>query len=730
MAIQSKRLKRRLFRILPVLAALVVLLISLVLVSDVQQEASGYARTYLWVLVLTLIALVILFLAIVARFISLYRKVRAGEPGARLSVRWVRNFLILSLPPALIVYLFAGLFLTRTVDNWFDVEVENALVDSLELGRLFLDQRTLDVRNQLQSIIDELDPLNTTEETRQFLLDKVSRNGPVELSVFDSGGRLLATANFNALADLPERPGDYALLQARERGEYAAAEPGAEGKLSIRVLQVMDQFQPGSDDTILQAIYPLPESITALTQRIEEEFFRYRNVSFLRSSLKKSFLLILSLVLSLTVLLTILAAISAARRMVTPMSSLAQATRKVAAGDLKQAVETQRQDEIGFLAQSFNEMTQALLSASEEAEQSRASLQAQGEYLETVLGRLSSGVLTLDGDGHLVRVNQAAERILDLPPGTLTNRSVQTMSEAAPHVEPLVQMIVRQEQRGLSNWQQEVALEHDGRRLVLLVRGSKLPGIDSAAGGQVVVFDDVTVLNQAQRDAAWAEVARRLAHEVKNPLTPIRLAAERLRMKLADRVSGRDAEILDRSATTIVAQVEALRNLVDAFGDYARDADMERSEIRFDELLVQVVDLYQQGDPRLNFELDLCSGPPGLWADSGQLRQLLHNLLRNAIEAAEADTAPQIRIRSTQVMDGTETSLCLEISDDGPGFPAEVLDQPFEPYVTSKPGGSGLGLAICRKIVTDHGGSIVISNLSDGGAMATILLPLEEDTPA
>ncbi|MFN2169451.1 MAG: sensor histidine kinase, partial [Anaerolineae bacterium] len=229
----------------------------------------------------------------------------------------------------------------------------------------------------------------------------------------------------------------------------------------------------------------------------------------------------------------------------------------------------------------------------------------------------------------------------------------------------------------------------------------------------------------AQRDAAWAEVARRLAHEVKNPLTPIRLAAERLRMKLMDKLEAGDAEILDRSATTIVAQVEALRKLVDAFGDYARDAEMERTPVRLDSLIGQVADLYRQGDPRLRITTDLCPGPDGLLADSGQLRQLLHNLLRNAIEAADGDNAPHIEIRSREVSRADQRFLRLEVSDDGPGFPQQVLDQPFEPYVSNKPGGSGLGLAICRKVVTDHNGTIEIANRTVGGARATILLPLE-----
>ncbi len=723
MALQDQRLKRALFRVFPILAALVVLLVSLVLVSDVQGE--GTNRTYLWVLVLTLLALAILGLSIVSRVASLLRKVRRKEPGARLAARWVRNFLVFSLPPALIVYFFSAYFLTRTIDNWFDVQVEEALQDSLELGQAFLDQRTLDARNQSRALADELPLEDGRDAVRDTLLNNVSATGPVELALLNPSGSVVATASYDPLADLPELPGDYALLQGLERGEYAAAEPTGHGGLRVRVLQRLPAPRLG-EVYLLQSIYPLPESITALTGSIEAEYFRYRNVAFLRGSLKQSFILILTLVLLLTVLLAILAALSAARRMVTPLSDLARATQRVAAGDLDQAVEFRTEDEVGFLATSFNDMSRALVSASEAAEEGRARLQAQGEYLETVLGSLSAGVMTLDPGGTLVRLNTAAESILDLPAGLAHGQSLDELAGSFGHVQPLAETIGRQVRRGRRDWQEEVRLEPGGRTRVLLARGSELPGSDYLDGGNVVVFDDVTILNQAQRDAAWAEVARRLAHEVKNPLTPIRLAAERLRMKLMDKLGARDADMLDRSANTIVAQVEALRKLVDAFGDYARDTELERAPVALDELIREVVHLYRQGDPTLQIELDLCEGPVGLQADAVQLRQLLHNLIRNAREAAGEGEVARLHI-ATRRETGAETDwLVLDVRDQGPGFPEAVLAKPFEPYVTFKPSGSGLGLAICRKIVADHDGQIEISNPDDGGALARVRLPLPE----
>ncbi|MEJ8569545.1 ATP-binding protein [Elongatibacter sediminis] len=718
-----RSLRQMAWRTLPPAALLVALLAALLLVGGVLPEGDGTAAAlldeyYLWVLGIAAVALLALFWSIVSRLISLIRKVRNATPGARLSARWVRNFLILSLPPALIVYFFSAWFLTSSIDSWFDVEVERALEDSLALGQEFLDTRTLEVRNQLLEISDEIQLLQDDGEAlRRRLLSRVRATGPVELSVLEPDGAYVATATIDPLIGLPERPGDFALLQASDRGEYAAAEPTGDGSLQIRVIVRMPAPYPGRSPRLLQAIYPLPADITALTGSVEQEYYRYQNVAYLRESLKQSFLLILSLVLLLTILLAILAALNAARRMVAPLSRLSAATRDVAGGDFDRQVEAGERDEIGFLVASFNDMTQALKRASQSAEESRAKLQAQGDYLETVLGSLSSGVLTLDASEQVLRANAACRAILGLD-GLAPGGRLGDLIASTPGLEPFADAIRQQTERGRTTWQQEIRLQRDGAPLVLLARGSRLQD------GMVIVFDDVTVLNLAQREAAWAEAARRLAHEVKNPLTPIRLAAERLRMKLADKLEADDSRVLDRAADTIVAQVEALRTLVDAFGDYAREPVLSRDPVRLDELIREVVALYQQGDTAGSFELDLRPGPDGLAADSGRLRQMLHNLIRNAREAG-GDSVPNIRISTTMKSFEGQSWLKLEIEDSGPGFPAEILERPFEPHVSRKSGGSGLGLAICRKIVTEHDGRITLANAEHGAGRVTILLPLE-----
>ena len=739
---KSNRIQRLLFRTLPALALLVALLVALLLVTSAQNESTGpegawLENSFIWVLTVTGLALAILLWSIVSRLHNLARNVRQGKPGALLAARWVRNFLALSLPPALIVFIFSAWFLTSTIDGWFDVQVETALADSLELGQEFLDTRTLEVRNQLRDTAADLAQTSEDGEMlRQALLSRVRAAGPVELSVLETAGRLVATANINALTGLPERPNDFAMLQASQQGEYAAAEPTADGGLQIRVIQLMPAPYPGTSPRFLQAIYPLPPDITTLTGSIEQEYHRYQNVSYLRQSLKQSFLLVLTLVLMLTILLAILAALNAARRMVAPLSSLSTATREVAAGDFGKEVAAGQRDEIGFLVESFNQMTQALKKASFEAEESRVELQAQGEYLETVLGNLSSGVLTLDHDCRVITGNAASKQILGLPesfslslesaaPG---GQPLKNLLIDAPFLSGLTDEITRQIRTGRSQWQQEIRIERPGTPLVLLLRGSRLPMLslpgEQAEDGYVIVFDDVTILNQAQRDAAWAEVARRLAHEVKNPLTPIRLAAERLHMKLANKLDADDSAMLDKASGTIVAQVEALRKLVDAFGDYAQEPELSLKPLDLMGLLNEVVALYQQGDSNLRFDLQLCENPAGLQADGGRIRQLLHNLIRNSQEAKTAGVASISISSMTHQQDG-RTWLELEVSDDGPGFPDRVLNQPFEPYISNKARGSGLGLAICKKIVSEHGGKIEISNPSAGGARVLIRLPVE-----
>ncbi len=719
MALRGRRVKRFFSRTLPILAALVLLLSALYLVSDVQQGSDRFSQVYLWVLILAGLALLLMIVSIAQRLLQLLRRVRAEAPGARLSARMVRNFLILAIPPALIVYLFSLEFLDETIESWFDVRIESALEDSITLGQQVLGQRTLQVRNQLLRTSEDLAAVPDDQLVRQ-LFRRVSSAGPTELAVLRNTGQVIAVASIDSNRPESSRPSDFALRQALERGEFADAEPAANNSIQIRVLEALARAQAGRSRRILQALYPMPAEFSHLAANIQNEYDRYQQVAFLRNSLKQSFILILSLVLLITVLLAILAAINAARRMVNPISQLAEATEAVAKGNFERQIAAQHKDELGFLMRSFNLMTKELKRASTEAEISREEVETQRAHLETVLGRLSAGVMVFDRQRCLLTCNESAAKILGAPVTEYIEHSISNIEHHYRFLRPLLQRVSRELEGRGQQWRQEIKLDRGGSPLVLMCRGSRLPDGANQRGGHVVIFDDVTVLDQAQREAAWAEVARRLAHEVKNPLTPIRLSAERLQMKLLGQLNESDAAMLQRATDTIIAQVDAMKTMVNAFGDYAREPGLNRGELVLDELVRDVTELYQDPQNPDRIELKLNSGPQRIRADSGRLRQLLHNILQNAEDAIADQADGKIQVVTANADDD---QVRLEVRDNGPGMPDEIAKRPFEPYLTTKPGGTGLGLAICRKIVEEHGGRIRLNNRQSGGTVATVWLP-------
>ncbi|QOC22289.1 HAMP domain-containing protein [Wenzhouxiangella sp. AB-CW3] len=706
----SKRTWKRLLRAVPLAAVLVLLLSSLYLVSSVEQEATQLGRLAMWIIVLTGVSVLILLAVIVGRLVKLVQRLRAGEAGARLTARLVAVFVVLTLPPVVILYLFAMQFITDTIDGWMDVEAERALADSIELGQMFMDIRTREVRGQINRLADEID---LTDEDRLFgqLLRQVSSAGPTELAVLDTSGRTEVMVSIDAGRLVADRPNDFALVQALQNQEYAAAEPTEDG-IQIRVLRRLVAPMLGGETLLLQALYPLPAGFSDLAGNIEEAYFRYQNVSFLRSRLQQSLILILSLVLLLTLLLAMLLAFNAARRLTQPIRELAEATEEIAAGRFPGDLAVKTRDELGFLVGSFNTMKRELAT-------SRAELEAQRRYLEIVLGRLSAGVLAIDPAGRVSAFNDSAVSILGLDADRVRGQAVEAVRTSRPDLEPLFAVIAERHAAPGSEWRREIKLGTPDRPLVLVCRGSELP---AETGGHVVVFDDVTVLDQAQRDAAWGEVARRLAHEVKNPLTPIQLAAERLAYKLEPGLPDEQRQLLTKATGTIRAQVDALKRLVDSFGDYARPSGLNLEAVNPVALVNEVVDLYTSGDMPVSFQVRADEDVGRIQADAGRLRQVLLNLVRNAQEAHPQDQ-PTIRItiRAQHRDEHDGVTICLH--DDGPGFADEVLQRIFEPYVTTKPRGSGLGLAIVRRTIEEHGGQIEVANPEAGGAEVRLWLP-------
>ncbi len=708
---------RRVLRLLPMVAVLLVLLSSLYLVSSVEQEATQLGRASLWVFVITGIALLMLFAVIVGRLVRLLQRRRAGEPGARLTARLVAVFIALALPPVVILYLFAIQFLNETIEGWLDVETEAALSDSIELGQMFMSIRTREAGSRLNRLAETLE-LDDEDRLFRQLLREVSAAGPTELALLDASGQAQVSVNIDPGQLVVDRPSSFALTQALENQEYAAAEPDDEG-IQIRVLRAVGPPALGARPLILQAIYPLPPEFSDLAENIEQAYYHYRNVAFLRDRLQQSLVLILTLVLMLTALLAMLVAFNAARRLTQPIRELAGATEQIAAGHFPEQLSVTSRDELGFLVQSFNTMTRELAA-------SRKALEDQRRYLEIVLGRLSAGVLAIDGDGCLGAFNDSAGRILGLNPERDRGCRLTDLVDKRPDLAPFIDSILSRRAGAGGDWREEIQLGEPGKPLVLVCRGSDLP---AETGGQVVVFDDVTVLDQAQREAAWAEVARRLAHEVKNPLTPIQLAAERLQYKLEEVLDADQKELLTKTTTTIRAQVDTLKRLVDAFGDYARPVSLKFEPVNLAALIGEVEDLYSGGEMAESFDVEVDPATEPVMGDAGRLRQVLLNLVRNAQEA-HPDGRPRLQITLSPKRREDQDGVVLMIRDDGPGFAEEVLERIFEPYVTTKARGTGLGLPIVRRIIEDHAGNIGVGNTSSGGAEVKIWLPAARKHPA
>ncbi|MCC5865228.1 MAG: HAMP domain-containing protein [Wenzhouxiangella sp.] len=709
----SRQAMRRVLRALPLLAVLMVLLSSLYLVSSVEQDATQLGRMAMWVFITTGVALILLVVVIFGRLVKLIQRLRAKEPGARLTARLVAVFTVLALPPVVILYLFAIQFLTDTVEGWLDVDAERALAQSIELGQMFLDLRTREVSGQVQRLADQLD-LDDEEWLFRQLLRQVSASGPTELAVLNAGGQPQVSVNIDPARLTPELPSSFALVQALDNQIYAAVEPYEDG-IRIRVLVLLGPPRLGASPLILQAIHPLPRDFSGLAGDVEAAYYRYRNVAFLRDRLQQSLILILTLVLLLTALLAMLVAFNAARRLSQPVRELAVATEEIAAGRFPDELAVTSRDELGFLVRSFNVMTRELAA-------SRQALESQRRYLEIVLGRLSAGVLAIDRAGCLSAFNESAARILGLDAELDSGLALKALRSQRPDLAPLLDSVLERRASGIGDWRKEIQLGQPDRPLVLVCRGSDLP---AETGGQVVVFDDVTVLDQAQREAAWAEVARRLAHEVKNPLTPIQLAAERLQYKLESSLTPDQVELLTKTTTTIRAQVDTLKRLVDAFGDYARPVGLRREPLALEALINEVADLYASGAAPVQFEIRAAPDAGRVMADPHRLRQVLLNLVRNAQEA-RADGAPSLQIELAARQREAQPGVLLTVRDNGPGFASEVLDRVFEPYVTTKPRGTGLGLAIVRRIIEEHGGHIELGNHPDGGAHISLWLPAAE----
>jgi len=734
------------------------LLAALMMMHAASQNSAIFGRIYSLLLLVNILGIVLLLALILLNVYRLIEQYRARVLGARLTIRLLVMFVLLSVLPVTVVFFFSIQTLNRGIDQWFDVKIERALDDALALGRTALEAAKHDLTKNAQAMAQELEVLSGGRRGADTLLSALGylreQYGVTELTLFAQDGRILGSASEAGpeAGLVPDRPRDAILSQARQGLVYAALDAGGRSGLKLRVVVPVYGREVGSPVRALQVLQQLQPRYAKLGESVQSAFADYERLVYLRGPLKFGFTLTLSLIALLTMLVAVWAAIFSARRVVAPIRDLAEATRAVADGDYRKQIPVTSRDEIGVLVESFNEMTRRIHRAQSQIKRAQQETETQRTYLETVLTHLSSGVLSFDARGILQTHNAAAGEILGVDLGAGAERSLGWLHGAYPHLAPFAEALVHAFERGQPEWQMQVALAANNHPRTLIVRGSLLPGANGRRGGYVVVFDDATALIQAQRDAAWGEVARRMAHEIKNPLTPIQLSAERIRHKFLKRVPDEERETLDRATRTIVEQVESLKALVNAFSDYARAGGLRSGPVKLNDLVRDVAELYRgealveeiasrakktkgevvplrgadaKGKP-LTLRLELEPRLPVISADAGRLRQVLHNLLLNARDALAGRPQPRVRLATHAVTDDGAHFVELRVEDNGPGFPDQLLGRLFEPYVTTKEKGTGLGLAVVKRIVEEHHGTIAAGNLPDGGAGVTIRLPVSQ----
>ena len=763
-----------------------VLLLVLALASG---NSPAFERNYPLLLGLNGVIALVLFAVVTALSLRLAHRVRRGRFGARLMTRFALAFALIGVVPGVMVYLVSSLFISRSIESWFNVQVEGALNSGLELGRAVLEGQRDELRDRAHTMAAELADTPPADQIRK-LEQLRERAGADEVLWVTASGALIASSSTRSGGLLPPLlPSPRTLRAAQDarglaviEGDEGSTEPG--GGLRTRVIVPVPSPSPpvlvsGSslalgtagpreapagvrlaEPSFLQLSRSVAPDVAADLQTLQSGNEQYQQLSLSRVGLQKMYRLTLTLTLLLLIFAAIASSVMLAGSMTEPLIELAAGTRAVAEGNYRPVREFAGNDELNVLTRSFNEMTRQLSDARETLEARSRELETAKGFLQRVLANLSAGVIVLDADSRIVTANLGAGRILGV---RMENRIGEALADVHPQLAEHVAAAFRDHSLAATpkdSWQRQMKLDRAGAQpgaepLSLLARGSRLP-LD-ARPGTVIVFDDITQVISAQRAVAWGEVARRLAHEIKNPLTPIQLAAERMQMKLAGELPADQADVLARGASTIVNQVAAMKRMVDEFREYARLPPVQLAPLDLNALVEEIGSLYgaeQRAErraermgadeagrlPGVRITLQLSPELPMIEGDPSHLRQLVHNLVANAQESiagAQAAGAPRsggeggrivIRTESVAIDErarssgSTARAVRLSVEDNGPGFPANILRRAFEPYVTTKPRGTGLGLAMVKKIVDEHDGSVeVINRLGGAGATVTVV---------
>ncbi len=738
--------------------------ILLFLLASASDNSGFFDRYYSWLLAMNAtVAFALLALVAVSLF-RLYSRYKSGKFGSRLMTRLVMLFAAIGVLPGLVIFLVSVQFVSHSIESWFNVRVEEALEAGLDLGRSALDASLTELRGEAGKTADELARLPfyaAPSELARFVKDHPRIQSAI---IVDAEGGLIVSAmgerRINLSADLPT-----AAMMAKAQAEppYAAAEGGSELRddtlgapapppldpnnvLRLRVL--MPIADPSSvarfAPRYLQVIQAASPRLASDGEMLRTAYSEYKERFVARVGLRRMYIETLTLTLLLAVFGAIAAAFLIANDLAQPLLLLAEGTRAVAEGDLSPRPIVASSDELGTLTQSFNTMTRQLSEARTAVERNRIALQNAKAHLESVLGNMSAGVMVLDAEFRLVTCNDSVERILQKAGVALIGKplgDVEGLQEFAAAVTAAFSAQSAQSAAGRNiqrlHWQRQIEISRPGggpdeSALILLTRGSRLP--QEGGGGYIVVFDDITDVISAQRSIAWGEVARRLAHEIKNPLTPIQLSAERLQMKLESKLEAKDVELLNKSTSTIVNQVSSMKRMVDDFRDYARTPPAQLQPLDLNALVEEILHLYVGDEGNDIIHAQLAPFLPMVMGDETQMRQVIHNLLQNAQDAladvADPRREPRIDVVTEAIHyqsadGGTRIAVRLSIADNGPGFAPKILARAFEPYVTSKARGTGLGLAMVKKIIDEHGGRIDIQNHADGSGASVLILLLK-----
>ncbi|WP_321960027.1 PAS domain-containing sensor histidine kinase [Paraburkholderia sp. J7] len=750
----------------------------LVLLAAASANTEFFDRYYGWLYAANIVVALIFLSVVTALMIVIVVRLRRGKFGTRLLAKLAFFFALVGVVPGGIIYIVSYQFVSRSIESWFDVNVETALTAGLNLGRGMLDASLSDLQTKGRLMAEQIasgDAAGTTltllRARDQFGVQDAMIVEPVRsMSGAAPEMHVVAQASSNFSSLMPaDMPTSLMIDQARGRG-YAAIEGevdgdphqlGSKGALRLRVVTRI----PDANTTDLQPVerflqleQPVPAALARNADAVQRAYREYQEKALGRTGLRKMYIGTLTLALFLATFVAMMLALALGNQLARPLFLLAQGTKEVTEGDYTPKREIKSRDELGFLTQSFNAMTRQLSEARQAVEKNRVALEHSKAYLESILANLTAGVFVFDRQFRLTTANPGAERIFRQPfqtqlgvaldhIGALTEFGAMVRKAFADQEASRTDREGDDQDRG--HWQQQFSVPIPGETdpLTLLVRGARLVSDtgrdagDMQTSGYVVVFDDISDVISAQRSVAWGEVARRLAHEIKNPLTPIQLSAERLQMKLSDKLAPTDAEVLKRGATTIVNQVAAMKQMVDNFRDYARTPPAVLANLQLNELVSEVLTLYGAGEGKSAIKVEL-SDLPVIRGDATQLRQVIHNLLQNAQDAVADTQNPHVTLETRAVEYGdpdaqgrTHVAVRLTVSDNGPGFPARILTRAFEPYVTTKAKGTGLGLAMVKKIVDEHGARIDIRNRMkagdaiEGAQISILFLQLADDIP-